>query len=230
MRMRIYTKVWLPLCAAAVLALAGCLGGGIDTGADRPAYAVVGRVTTPSGAPVPNASVKLFPSNYDPTLPGGWSAPIAVTDSNGFFFFVESSSLFANNAARAAHYSVIACTPDKLLWSYADSLKPRYTGKVDTLKLSAPRRLVVSLHPDTTFATGVPGEAFVPGTDIVLSLDGTGPRAVDSVPAEAARLVLRASSGWSKVVNLSPRDPLADTYLRDTLRVYGAPTGSRIGQ
>lgn len=237
MRAPARSKPRLALCAAAVLAWTGCLfGGGIDTATDGGGSSVArelsGRIVSSSGAPVSGAQVRLFPSGYDPSSSSsGWAVRIASTDSTGRFVFAESAAtgLFASAPARAAYYSVVVRGPGGLQWAFADSLRARpVNGKTDTLRLAAPRRLVISLHADSTFAAAVPGTAFLPGTDILLPLDGSGAGAVDSVPAAALRLMLRATSGWSYTVGLPPRDPGADASVRDTLRIRAAPTGARV--
>jgi hypothetical protein len=224
-------------CAAAVLVLSACLfGGGIDTSSgaviDEP-YTVSGRVHTASGAPARGARVTLVPSGYDAAAPRAWRVRTVVTDSLGLFVFAEDrvDSLFASTAARTARYALHARSADGLTRVLVDSLVPRRGTRTDTLRLSPPRRLVVSLTPaDSVAGVRFPATLSVPGTSLLVSLDGAGPAVLDSLPVGARRVVLRFITQSPLSVALpgiaAGSDPVAD--ILDTLRLRALPDG-RVG-
>jgi hypothetical protein len=213
--------------AGASLCLSGCLfGGGSETDAvvdGGTISALPGRVLSPSGTPAAGVVVQLFPSAFDPTVPNVWLPWLDTTDAEGRFVLPVPS------APSATLYAVVAHSADGALWSYSDSLE---TGFFDTLRLAPPRRLEFDFKPaDSTVGATLPGVAFVPGTNLMVSLHGTGKRVIDAIPVQIKSVVLRFGEN-EFVISLPARtpNPNSDPTLNDTLHIGATTTGPGIVQ
>lgn len=218
------TKAPASWIAAVVLVLVGCLGGGIDTVSSDGgsiSYVLVGRVERPDGTPDSGAMVSLYPSGYDPAGYKGYVVQRVVADSLGRFMFSDLA---------LARYAVTARSGDGALWRMADSLRSHLTGRIDTLRLAMPRRLVVDLTAaDSVTGVRFPAVLSVRGTDILMSFDGTNTPFIDTLPVGAESVIVRFAM-QSPITLKIPEpahqsDPGHGGPRSDTLRVKATPSG-----
>jgi hypothetical protein len=172
----------LAAAAAALLSLSGCMFQAVQGGSDTETF--TGLLLTPEGKPAAGARVRLIPSDYDPTRPDSARIRVAVTDRRGRYTFPRTES--------AGSYNLLAAG-NKAGALFREALSP--DSLPDTLRLDTARVIRLGMYEDS-FYTYEPGQAWFPGTDILVRCEADSAMVMDLVPRNLNNLVLEGSHGW----------------------------------
>lgn len=183
----------------------GCLfsGGGSDT------ETLTGVLLSPDGRPAANARLRLVPATYDPSRPAPGLIREAETDAEGRYAFPK--------APFAGAFNLLAAAGEHALYRgglAADSVP-------DTASLSPARVLFISLHGEI-YQTADSGQAWFPGTDVIVECEGIAATRLPSVPRGMNAMVIESRAGWRHEYTITlPDDSLS--IRADSNGVTGAP-------
>ena len=199
-----YLALGLPLLTAACLFFPEdgkvAEGGGSDT------ETITGLISMPTGLPAVGASVKLIPTDYDPSHPDSTRIRRAFTDESGRFRFEKLE--------KGKAFNVIAGTAVGKSWAYAPGLLSSRDSR--KLTLADAKVFLFELHTEN-YQSIDSGIAYFPGTDIFTRCDGVTFSTVDSVPMGAGRFVVRSRAGWAHDTTLAS--------VPDTAKVIATKNG-----